>query len=97
MEYIKFFDLTLEVQTTLPEFEDLINISWYPDSAHLVIAQTGEISIIETDGNNNMTVFTGSYENGFVFAHPSGSRLIVLTTLTQQESTPPNLYAVVLR
>jgi len=93
----KVFDLTKDTETTLPAFEDLINLSWYPDSNHLVVAQTGKISIIEADGNNNMTVFTGSYENGFVFAHPSGNQLIVLTTLTQQESTPPNLYAVVLR
>ena len=105
------YDLKLKKEFILPEFGNLMNISWYPDSAHLVVAQKDLISIIETDGTNKMTVFSGKYENaapaspngsafggqGFVFAHPSGTRIIILTTLTQTEGNPPNLYAVNLR
>lgn len=93
----QIYDLKEETESTLGDFENLINISWYPDANHLVIAQENLISIIEADGTNNMTVFSGGFEDGFVFAHPSGSRLIILTTLTQPEGTPPNLYAVNLR
>lgn len=107
----KVYDLKNKKEFTLPDFPDFINISWYPDSAHLVVAQKDFISIIETDGNNKMTVFTGKFENacppsanasgvcgrGFVFAHPSATRIIILTTLTQTEGSPANLYAINLR
>lgn len=93
----KIYDLKNQLETTLPEISDIINISWFPDSEHLVIAKKGSISIIETDGTNNLTVYTGKFENGFVFAHPSAARLIILTTLTQQESSPANLYSINLR
>lgn len=91
------YDLKNKVDLTLPEFADLANISWYPDSAHLVVAQKDLISIIEADGANIITVYTGKFENGFVFAHPSATRLIISSTLTQQEGTPANLYSINLR
>lgn len=91
------YDTKLKKDSTLPALSDLLNITWFPDSNHLVVAQNGQISVIETDGANKMTVFSGKYENGFVFAHPSGTRLIVLTTLTQTDGTLPNLYAINLR
>ncbi|OGD86791.1 hypothetical protein A2870_02325 [Candidatus Curtissbacteria bacterium RIFCSPHIGHO2_01_FULL_41_11] len=98
----KVYDLKTKKEFTLPDFSDFINISWYPDSAHLVVAQKDLISIIETDGTNKMTVYSGNFENpdqpaGGVFAHPSGTRLIILTTLTQTEGSPPNLYSINLR
>ncbi|MEK7581491.1 MAG: PEGA domain-containing protein [Patescibacteria group bacterium] len=93
----KVYDLKLKKDYTLPDLTDLINISWFPDSKHLVIAQKDLISIIETDGNNKMTIYTGKFVNGFVFAHPSGSRLIILTTLTQAENSLPNLYSINLK
>lgn len=95
------YDLKVKKDYTLPQFSDFINISWYPDSAHLVVAQNpppgGLISIIEIDGANIMTVYSGKFENGFVFAHPSGTRLIIATTLTQTEGSPANLYSINLR
>ncbi len=93
----KVYNLKEEKEFTLPDLPQIINISWFPDSDHLVIAQNGSISIIESDGTNNITVYTGKFENGFVFAHPSATRLIILTTLTQQESSPANLYSINLR
>lgn len=83
------------------DLANLLAISWYPDSGHLVVAQNppggGQISIIEFDGSNKMIIYSGKFENNFVFAHPSGTRLIILTTLTQQEGSPPNLYSVNLK
>lgn len=93
----KVYDLKVKKEFTLPDFSDFINISWFPDSSHLVAAQKDMISVIETDGGNLMTVYSGKFEDGFVFAHPSGTRLIILTTLTQPEGTPPNLYSINLR
>lgn len=93
----KVWDLKLKKDYTQPDFADFINIFWYPDSNHLVVVQRDLISIIEADGTNKMTVFFGKFENGFVFAHPSGSRLIILTTLTQPDGSPANLYSINLR
>ncbi len=91
------YDLKNKKQYTLPDFGDLITISWFPDSAHLVVAQKDQISIIESDGNNKMGIYSGKFGYGFVFAHPSGSKLVILTTLTQPEGTPANLYAINLK
>lgn len=93
----KVYDLKQKKEITLPDFNDLANISWYPDSNHLVVAQKDLISIIEADGTNKMTIYSGKFEDGFVFAHPSGTRLIILTALTQTEGTPHNLYSINLR
>ena len=93
----KVYDLKNKKEFTLPDFADLKTISWYPDSNHLVIAQKDLISAIEADGNNKMTVYSGKFENGFIFPHPSGTRLIILTALTQQEGTPANLYSIILK
>ena len=93
----KIFDIKDKRESTLPEFENLIGISWYPDSAHLVIAENERISIIEADGLNKMTVFSGNFVNGFVFANPAGSGLVILTALTQGEGIPANLYEIDLK
>src|SRR3989338_6570247 len=93
----KVYDLKNKKEFTLPDFADLKTISWYPDSNHLVIAQKDLISAIEADGNNKMTVYSGKFENGFIFPHPSGTRLIILTALTQQEGTQANLYSINLK
>jgi len=93
----KIFDIKDKKESTLSEFTNLISISWYPDSGHLVIAEENKLSIIETDGLNKMTVFSGNFINGFVFANPAGSGLIILTTLTQGEGTPANLYEINLK
>ena len=93
----KVYDTKNKKEYTLPDFSDLLNVSWYPDSNHLVIIRKDLVTIIEADGANNMTVFSGKFEDGFVFANPTGDRLIILTTLTQTEGTPANLYSINLR
>lgn len=93
----KVYDLKLKKEYTLPNVSDILKITWFADSNHLVIAQKDQISIIESDGANKMTVFSGKFENGFVFSHPSGQRLIILTTLTQSDGTRPNLYSINLK
>ena len=93
----KIFDIKDKRDSTLPEFTNLIGISWYPDSGHLVIAKENKISIIEADGLNKVTVYSGNFVNGFVFANPAGSGLVILTALTQGEGTPANLYEIDLK
>lgn len=91
------YDLSRRVDFNLPDFTDLKSISWYPDSEHLTVAEGEKIAMVEIDGKNKTTIFSGKYENGFVFAHPAGFRIILLTTLTQEEGTTPNLYSINLK
>lgn len=91
------YDIKLKKLSQLPEFSDLINITWFPDSAHLLLLQKNQISIVETDGSNKMVVYSGRFEDSFAFLNPSGSRLILLTTLAQPDGTPTNLYAINLK
>src|SRR3989344_7139063 len=90
----KIYNIKLKKEYSMPNLKNIRNISWFPDSEHLVIAQDNAISIIETDGFNKMVVYSGKFEDGFVYSNPQGSSLMLLTTLTQPNSTPPNLYAI---
>jgi len=72
-------------------------IFWYPDSDHLILVADKEISIIEYDGTNKATVYTGDFINGFVFPWPNGSSLVILSNFNQASGTLPNLYALKLR
>jgi len=74
---------------------------WLSTSQHLIFTdrksptdQSGKIEIIEYDGTNLVTVYTGQFEDDFVFPWPSGNKLVILTSLN---SLATNLYAINLR
>lgn len=70
-------------------------ISWFPTSKHIFIVQGDKISIVEYDGTNWVDVYTGPFENTFAMPFPSGTRILVLTSIGKD--TPSNLYAISLR
>jgi len=73
-------------------------ILWYPDSEHLILVADKEISIIEYEGTNKVTVYTGDFVNSFVFPWPNGTALVILSNFNQAAGTTlPNLYALKLR
>lgn len=71
------------------------NFSWYPDSLHLVLANDGQISIVEIDGTNKTTAYEGGYDGNLVFPWPDGSQLVILASFNK--STGLNLYSIGLR
>lgn len=73
------------------------NCGWFSDSNHLICVQNKKIIIMEYDGTNPTTVYTGPMENGFVAPYPSSKQMLILTNLTGNPLTTPNLYAVSLR
>lgn len=75
----------------------LSSLFWFPDSRHLISVQKSAISIMEYDGTNNVTVFSGPFEDSFVFPWPDASNLVILTTLNKTAGDIPNLYAVGLK
>jgi hypothetical protein len=70
---------------------------WFPDSNHLIINDEEKITIIEYDGTNADTVYSGTLEEGFVYPWPDGSKLLILTSLNSESTLSPNIYAIILK
>ncbi|MBI2034311.1 MAG: PEGA domain-containing protein [Candidatus Levybacteria bacterium] len=72
------------------------SLTWFPDSKHLILVEDKIINIMDYDGSNKKTVYAGPFEDNFVFPWPNGSRLVILTSLGNQ-NTPANLYTISLK
>ena len=81
-------------QLEQPEIRNLI--FWYPDSAHLVINEGKQISIVDYDGENKQTVYSGPFEQDFV-AITSEGKLLILANLNPQANKLPDVYVVGIR
>lgn len=77
--------------TSLP----INTLQWFPDSKHLVFAKDGQVHIMEYDGTNNTIVYSGPFQQSFVYPWPDGSKILVLTSFSPD--SPLNLYAVELQ
>ncbi len=71
-------------------------VMWYPDSAHLVIQVEKEIVVVDYDGSNKRTVYSGPFEHGF-FDATTNEKLFVLTNLNPQYNKYADLYEVGIR
>jgi len=63
------------------------NLSWYPDSNHLIVRSDNGVNIIDYDGQNNVAITSGLLKDKFAFASPDGNRLIILSNLNQKPTT----------
>lgn len=72
-------------------------VSWLNTSNHLLLIEKSKISLIDYDGTNKKTVYSGPFENSYVFSHPTSLDLIILTTLNPDAASLPNLYSLSLR
>lgn len=76
---------------------DLTNIGkyvvWYPDSKHLVINEDRKINVVDYDGENKQTVYSGPFESDF-FAITTDGKLLILANLNPQSNLLPDVYAV---
>ncbi|MBI4999616.1 PEGA domain-containing protein [Candidatus Gottesmanbacteria bacterium] len=75
------------------------NLFWFPTSRHLIEVTSDKISILEYDGTNKVTIYSGPFEK-FVAALPSGGKLLILTSYNRPGPPAgglPNLYSVNLR
>jgi hypothetical protein len=70
---------------------------WYPDSSHLLIVEADRVDVIEYDATNQITIYSGPFENTFAYPWPDGSKLIILTNLNPSSDSPKNLYGVDIR
>lgn len=65
---------------------------WHPDSRHLLFTDGSNVNVIEYDGTNTNTLYSGPFSKEFVYPWPNGSRLLILTSFSPD--VPLNLYAV---
>ncbi len=70
---------------------------WYPDSQHIVLVEENSISIVEKDGTNKSTIYSGSFDTAFVFPANNGTRLLIAANFNSSLGNRPNLYAINLR
>ncbi|MEX0617016.1 MAG: PEGA domain-containing protein [Candidatus Woykebacteria bacterium] len=71
---------------------------WYPTtSKHIVLIKEDSISIVESDGQNEMAIYTGEFGKEEVFPWSDGTRLVIATTLNTANSKKPNLYSISLK
>lgn len=69
------------------------NPLWYPDSAHLIAQEDKRIVMIDYDGSNKRTIYSGPFEKGF-FAIGRDGRVLVLSNLNPEQNSLPDVYAI---
>ena len=69
---------------------------WFPDSKHLLYIYDHKIDIMEYDRQNITTVYAGPFEHEFVYPWPDGSKIVILTNLSNPY-IPSHLYTVSLK
>jgi len=84
------------LDTRLPESQDgdfKRSLTWYPSSKHVILAEEGRVSIVDYDGTNKKTVYSGSYSAPYAFPTQSLDKILILTNLGSAD-TIPNLYSL---
>jgi hypothetical protein len=71
-------------------------LRWMPSSRHLLLAQDGQVGIMDYDGTNRQLVYSGSYVAPFAFPYSNSTKLLILTNLGAVSSTP-NLYTLTVK
>lgn len=78
---------------------DKPNISalrWMSTSRHLLLAQKDQVIIMDYDGTNKQTVYSGSYIMPSVFPYSNATKLLILTNLGAA-SASANLYTLTVK
>lgn len=68
---------------------------WFPTSVHLYSVEKDKFMIEDYDGTNKVTAYSGPFDNLYAYPFPSGTKLLVLTSLGKEIVS--NLYSVSLR
>lgn len=71
-------------------------IQWFPSSKHLIFNEGKQIVVMEYDGKNKQTVYSGPYDNAF-FSTSYDWKLYILANLNPQNNTYGDLYEVGIR
>jgi len=69
---------------------------WYTDSKRIVMIENSTIVIIDYDGTNKRTVYSGPFIGNIVYPWTQPGKLVILTNLNKPQALP-NLYEVDIR
>lgn len=69
------------------------SLYWMPTSRHLILPEENKIIIMDYDGTNRQTIFSGDYIAPHAYPFVNTSKLLILTNLGSN-STLPNLYSL---
>ncbi len=82
------------IPTLQPIFSDSnFPIIWHSDSKHISIQEEKKIVMVDYDGSNKRTIYSGPFEPGFFFITNSG-KLYILTNLNPQDNLFSDLYEI---
>lgn len=76
----------IETNSKLP-----MRLTWFPTSGNLLLAEPEKVSIVDYDGTNKQTVYSGLYEVPNAFPTLSRERIMILTNLGAKEK-PADIY-----
>jgi len=86
------------VPGSLPQIYNLPagdNYFWFQGATkNIVIVSKNVISLVDTDGSNADSLFTGDFDPKAVFSWPDGSRLVIFINLNSKFNPLPNLYSL---
>lgn len=71
-----------------------LTLQWLPTSRHLITIGKTTIDIMDADGINRKTLYSGPFWDTFVAPWANANKLIILTNLNPTASSLPNLYGV---
>lgn len=71
-------------------------VRWMPDSRHILLSNPSQVIIMDYDGTNKETVYSGSYVGSFAFPFDNTTRLLILTNFGAG-TAPANLYALTIK
>lgn len=72
------------------------SLRWMSTSRHVLLAAPGQVIIVDYDGTNKETVYSGSYISTYAFPFNNMTRLLILTNLGA-DTASPNLYTVTIK
>lgn len=90
----KVADLETGSQYDLPEAKLHF---WLPDSQHIVLVESNQVSIADFDGTNKAVIYAGNFVDSLVFAWPDYSRLVIVSSIPTPTASQPNLFGINLK
>lgn len=72
------------------------SIQWYPNSRQLVFLNDKKISLVDYDGENQQTIYSGPFKDDF-FNVVADGKIIILVNLNPENNQLPDLYTIDLR
>ncbi|HKB88502.1 MAG TPA: PEGA domain-containing protein [Patescibacteria group bacterium] len=91
------YDQAVNLSDKIPDIKNMVPaIRWMSTSRHLLLAQPGQIVIMDYDGTNREVVYSGSYISTFAFPFNNTTRLLILTNLGGI-NTSANLYTLTIK